>query len=205
MGRGRGASRSALRHSSSHSRSLPAGTTLGVAELARSAYARCVLVCAAPEFVPWRPDFSSSEQSSPHWTKPVRSGEQLTNAINAVDWLDEGSAVQVELCESCGFAGCESGGYVHVSRLESHVLLTPPHVDLNDPFEWHQYRPSEPVRRHGAVAIKVEDWEAWRRHVYLNRDTLEQIKRAGVTLEVGMRLTLCDYDADDQAVRRGLS
>jgi hypothetical protein len=122
-----------------------------------------VLFCADPEFVAWRPDFSSSEQASPHWTRLVCGGVQLTNAINAVDWLDEEPAVQVELCESCGWAGCASGGYVHVSRLESHLLWTPPHIDLDDPFEASYYRPSDPVRQHGGVAIAVEDWEAWRR------------------------------------------
>jgi hypothetical protein len=122
-----------------------------------------VLVCAAPELVPWRPDFSSSEQGSPPWTRLVCNGEQLTNAINAVDWLDKEPAVQVELCECCGFAGCTTGGYVHVSRLGSLLLWTPPHVDLSDPFEASQYRASDPVRRHGAVAIKVDDWDRWRR------------------------------------------
>jgi hypothetical protein len=122
-----------------------------------------MLVCTAPEFVEWRPDFSSSGQASPRWTRVMCEGEQLTNAIDAVDWLDGEPAVQVQLCESCGFAGCESGGYVHVSRLEGHVLWTPPHIDPNDPFESDQYRASEPVRRHGGVAIPVEHWERWRR------------------------------------------
>jgi hypothetical protein len=52
---------------------------------------------------------------------------------------------------------------VHVSRLASHVLWTPPRVDPSDPFESNQHRPSDPVRRHGGVAIRVEDWEARRR------------------------------------------
>jgi hypothetical protein len=124
-----------------------------------------VLICTDPEFVAWRPDFSSSEQASPQWTRLLCGGVQLTNAIDAVDWLGEWPAVQVELCESCGFAGCESGGYVHVSRLEGDVLWTPPHIDLGDPFETYQYRPSDPVRQHGGVAIPIEDWEAWRRQV----------------------------------------
>jgi hypothetical protein len=121
-----------------------------------------VLVCVEPEFVAWRPDFSSSEQASPHWTRVLCGEVELTNAINAVDWLDRERAVQVELCESCGFVGCASGGYVHVSRLESHVLWTPAHIDLSDPFEGSWYRPSVAVSGHGGVAIAVADWEAWR-------------------------------------------
>jgi hypothetical protein len=42
------------------------------------------------------------------------------------------------------------------------VLWTPPHVDLDDPFESFQYRPSEAVRRYGGIAISVEEWESWR-------------------------------------------
>jgi hypothetical protein len=120
-----------------------------------------MLVCEHADFVPWRPDFSSSEQSSPSWTRLICSGEQLANGIEAVDWFDE-PAVQVELCESCGFAGCESGGYVHVSRIGRYVLWTAPHVDLNDPFESFQYGPSQPVRLYGGVAIPVGEWERWR-------------------------------------------
>jgi hypothetical protein len=119
-----------------------------------------VLVCSAPEFIPWRPDFSSSEQASPDWTRLFCGGVQLSNAVNAVDWFDQ-PAVQVDLCESCGFAGCESGGYVHVSRLGNHVLWTRPHIDENDPFEAYQYRAAEPVRRNGGVAISADEWDSW--------------------------------------------
>src|SRR6266540_622590 len=120
-----------------------------------------MLVCENAEFVPWRPDFSSSEQPSPAWTKVICRGEQLANGVEAVDWFDE-PAVQVELCESCGFAGCESGGYVHISRIGRYVLWTAPHVDLNDPFESYQYGPSAPLRRYGGVAIPGDEWERWR-------------------------------------------
>jgi hypothetical protein len=120
-----------------------------------------VLLCATPEFIAWRPDFSSSEQADPNWTKLVCEGVQLSNALGWVDWFDE-PAVQVELCEACGHARCESGGYVHVSRLGKHVLWTQPHIDPSDPFESYQYRASEPVRKYGAIAIPAEEWEAWR-------------------------------------------
>lgn len=92
-----------------------------------------MLVCENADFDPWRPNFSSSEQPSPFWTKLICGGEQLANGLEDVDWFDE-PAVQVELCESCGFGGCSSGGYVHVSRIGRHVLWTAPHVDLDNPF-----------------------------------------------------------------------
>jgi hypothetical protein len=76
-----------------------------------------MLVCDAPEFVAWRPDFSSSGQTDPHWTRLVCKGEQLSNALDFVDWLDDELGTQVVLCEACGYTGCEFGGYVYVSRL----------------------------------------------------------------------------------------
>ena len=59
-----------------------------------------MLVCAMPEFVPWQPNFSSSGQSDPDWTRLVCGGLELSNAISWVDWLEE-PAVQVQLCETC--------------------------------------------------------------------------------------------------------
>lgn len=108
--------------------------------------------------MPWRPDFTSSGQTSPRWTRLLCGGVQLSNAVGSVDWFDE-PAVQVELCEACGHAHCESGGYVHVSRLGDRVLWTRPHIDENDPFEAYQYRAAEPVRANGAVAIPAEVWD----------------------------------------------
>jgi hypothetical protein len=120
-----------------------------------------MLLCTTPEFIAWQPDFSSSEQENPTWTKLVCESVQLSNALDSVDWFDE-PAIQVELCEACGHTGCESGGYVHVSRLGAHVLWTHPRIDTNDSFESFQYRASDPVRTYGAIAIPVEEWEAWR-------------------------------------------
>jgi hypothetical protein len=120
-----------------------------------------MLVCVTPELVPWQPNFSSSGQSDPDWTRLVCGGIELSNAVSWVDWLEE-PAVQVQLCESCGISGCESGGYVHVSRLGRYLLWTQPHIDASDAVEAYQYRASNAVREHGAVAISVDDWSQWR-------------------------------------------
>jgi hypothetical protein len=108
-----------------------------------------VPVCADPEFVP-----------SPEYTR-LRCGEiELSNALESVRWF-ESPAVQVVLCEDCGYPGCESGGYVHVSRLGAHVLWTRPHVDESNPLDAYQYRAAEPVRTYGAVAIRAKEWDSW--------------------------------------------
>jgi hypothetical protein len=120
-----------------------------------------MLICDEPQFIARQPDFSSSEQASPQWTKLVCAGAELSNSINSVDWFGK-PAVQVQLCEECGYAGCASGGYVHVSGLGKHLLWTPPHIDLDDPFESHQYRAADVVRKNGAVAIPAAEWDRWR-------------------------------------------
>jgi hypothetical protein len=120
-----------------------------------------MLVCKTPEFVQWQPDFSSSEQENPEWTKLLCGDVELSNAITWIDWFYD-PAVQVVLCESCGTAGCQSGGYVHVSRLGKHLLWTQPHVDQGDTFKAYEYRASQALKEHGAIAIPVDEWIAWR-------------------------------------------
>jgi hypothetical protein len=121
-----------------------------------------MLVCDSPEFVAWRPDFSSSGQASPHWTKLLCNDVQLCNSMEWTDWLEEFS-VQVELCEQCGHTHCATGGYVRLSRLGSHLLWTPPRLEHpDDGWEREQYTPSTALREHGAIAVAVVDWENWR-------------------------------------------
>jgi hypothetical protein len=121
-----------------------------------------MLICETPKLVPWQPSFKSSGQGNPNWTKLVCDGVELSNAITCIEWFDEDEpAVQVQLCEECGVAGCQSGGYVHVSRLGKHVLWTHPHVDPGDSFAAFQYRPSETIAAHGAVAFLVTQWNSW--------------------------------------------
>src|SRR5688500_17319503 len=86
-----------------------------------------MLLCDAPEFERWKPDFSSSGQESPDWTRVTCAGELVTNALEWIDWED--LPVQAVLCEQCGVTGCELGGRVQLSRLGDHVLWTAPEID----------------------------------------------------------------------------
>jgi hypothetical protein len=120
-----------------------------------------MLVCETPELVTWRPDFSSSGQADPRWTKLVCDEEELCDSLEVANWTDS-SAVQVEVCPQCGVVGCSSGGWVRVSRLGRHLLWTPAEIDPGDrDVEW-EYRPPSYLRDHGAVAIPIEHWERWR-------------------------------------------
>ena len=120
-----------------------------------------MLVCEAPELVSWRPDFSSSGQADPSWTKLVCGGEEICNTLEGANWTDTW-AVQVEVCRECGYVGCSSGGWVHVSRLGGHLLWTPAEIDLDDQDADWEYRPPTYLRDQGAVAIPIDRWDRWR-------------------------------------------
>src|SRR5688572_22598831 len=83
---------------------------------------RNMIACEDAVLETWRPDFSSSSQRDPTWTRATCFGAVLCNSLEWPEWLE--NPVQVCLWEACGHAGCESGGYVHVSRLGSHMLWT---------------------------------------------------------------------------------
>jgi hypothetical protein len=78
------------------------------------------------------------------------------------DWSDV-DLVQLIVCEECGYAGCENGGYARVSRLGGHVLLTPPLVDPTDAWAMSAYQPSHAIREHGGVALALSAWAGWQR------------------------------------------
>lgn len=107
-------------------------------------------ICEKPEVETWQPDFSSSEQVSPIWSRIKCGGHVITNSLEWVEWSD--NPVQVILCDACGHAGCASGGYVHVSRLAEYVLFTSPQTDAD---------PAYFLSTLGAVAVPVTIWNEW--------------------------------------------
>jgi len=119
-----------------------------------------MLLCEAPEFVRWSPDFSSSGQTSPSWTQVVCDGAQVINGLEVVEWDD--NPVQLVVCEACGVVDCAYGGYAHVSRAGSYVVLSEPRLPGADPnHEDHQYAASAAVVRFGAVVVPLAVWSAW--------------------------------------------
>jgi hypothetical protein len=123
-----------------------------------------MLVCKRPEVTTWTPDFSSSGQKSPRWTRLRCDGVELCNALEWVEWDDE-NRVQVIICEECGHIGCASGGYVRVSRLGSFLLWTPGRLDPDDDFEASEYRTPDFIQETGALAIQTDTWEMLRSHL----------------------------------------
>src|SRR5690242_359655 len=108
-----------------------------------------MLLCDAPEFERWMPDFSTSGQRSPEWTRVTCGGEQITNALEWIDWDER--PVQVVLCEQCGVSGCAVGGRAHVSRAGDHVLWTAPEIDLvRSELSDREDQPTALIARHGA-------------------------------------------------------
>jgi hypothetical protein len=119
-----------------------------------------VLVCDAPEIEHWTPDFSSSGQASPEWTRVSCAGEQVANALEWIEWDER--PVQLVLCEQCGVTGCAIGGHAHVSRAGADVVLSAPRLPDRDPeWEAERYAASRAVERHGAVVVPAAVWSAW--------------------------------------------
>ena len=117
--------------------------------------------CTATLLETWTPDFSSSEPSNPDWLRVTAGGKVLSNGLTAVDWSE--NPVQLVLCESCGFPGCASGGYAHVSFLNDTILITTPQITDPDDWEQTQYAASYFVEKFGSAAIPLSVWEEWRK------------------------------------------
>jgi hypothetical protein len=115
-----------------------------------------VLICNRPTLEKWSPDFSSSEQANPIWTR-ITSGEtELCNSLESTEWME--NPVQVQICDACGTVGCASGGYIHLSAIEDYVFWTIPQSDkvsegIDAPF------PATALVKFGAVAFPNEAWE----------------------------------------------
>jgi len=117
-------------------------------------------ICSDIALQKWSPNFSSSGQTSPTWTRSRCDGVELFNSLEWTRWAE--NPVQVILCDACGTEGCASGGYVHVSCLGDFVLWTRPQVDPKDDVEAMRYETAWPLKRFGAIAIPKRTWEGWK-------------------------------------------
>jgi len=124
-----------------------------------------MLVCSPLAVSVWSPDFSSSEQDSPKWTRITCDGAELINGLEAVAW--GGPNIQVQVCEQCGTPDCASGGYVRVTRLADLVLWSAPRPELerdwSEDVAREQFTPSVVVQQHGGLLIPGAAWEELRR------------------------------------------
>jgi hypothetical protein len=118
-----------------------------------------VFVCDDLRTEVWRPDFSSSAQASPVWTRVLCRGMQITNSLEWVEWTE--NPVQVVLCDACGYAQCASGGYVHVSRWNDCVLWSAPQRTGDDDLADEEYETPRMLRTVGALAIPIAVWNDW--------------------------------------------
>ena len=116
-----------------------------------------MLQVRGPLIEPWRPDFTSSEQRSPAWTRLSFEGHELSNSLEAPEWAE--NPVQVVVCGDCGFSHCASGGYVHVSTTQRYVVWTLPQIDPADHYEEAQYTPADCVEESGCVLIPRDEWD----------------------------------------------
>ncbi len=118
-----------------------------------------MFVCDELRTEVWHPDFSTSEQVSPTWTRVICRGVQIANSLEWADWLD--NPVQVIICDACGHQDCASGGYVHVSRLHRHVLWTGAQRSSDAEYADDAYEIPRIIRSLGALALPIEVWDDW--------------------------------------------
>src|SRR5688572_27017897 len=117
-------------------------------------------ICSDITLEKWTPNFSSSGQVSPSWTRSRCEKVELFNSLEWIAWTE--NPVQVVLCEACGCDGCAVGGYAHISRLGDFVLWTRPQIAPEETWEAMQYDAAPPLKRFGALAIPKHTWEEWR-------------------------------------------
>lgn len=118
-----------------------------------------MFVCDQLQTDVWQPNFRTSEQDNPTWTRVTVGHHQIANALEWIEWTR--NPVQVILCDGCGSEGCASGGYVHVSRLGRYVLWSAPQFDddSEEPAEVREILYY--MRTLGALAIPLDTWNAW--------------------------------------------
>jgi len=111
-------------------------------------------------FETWTPNFESSGQKSPSWTRVLCEGEELINALGWINWDED--PTQLLICTACGVSGCEIGGYVHVSRIGEFLAFTPPPSLLQGGGAMISPEPHAFLLRHGAVLFPLNTWESIR-------------------------------------------
>jgi hypothetical protein len=122
-----------------------------------------MIVCETPVFSSWRPNFESSGLASPSWTRMVVGGVELVNSVEWIDWHDDDEpGVQVLICEACGTVRCKGGDWVRIVRLGSSLLWVPAWIEDPDDWRANEYRSPGYLRGHGAVMVRVDDWNYWR-------------------------------------------
>lgn len=115
-----------------------------------------MIICSETSMEKWSPNFSSSGQVSPVWTRLRFQNTELCNTLEWVDWLE--NPVQVQICDACGTINCASGGYIHISRLLELVLWTTPQIDVADEWARCRYSPIFPLESLGAIGFPMQTW-----------------------------------------------
>lgn len=120
---------------------------------------KVVLFCPRPTLEKWSPDFSSSEQANPAWTRVLSGDTELCNSLEYTEWTQ--NPVQVQVCDACGAVGCASGGYVHLSALGDYVFWTIPQTDKVTEGIDARF-PATALVKFGAIGFPSEAWKQLR-------------------------------------------
>jgi hypothetical protein len=96
-----------------------------------------------------RMNFTSSGQGRPVMTELLLDGTIIANAIELTDWTE--GPVQIEVCGSCGYVHCASGGWVSVKRLGKGIMILPAFDAMAKNSA--EYSPPEWMARSGPALI----------------------------------------------------
>lgn len=103
--------------------------------------------------------FTSSGQGEHADVALLADDTQFVNMLRSVEW--ERDLVQVQICDHCGYSGCNPGGYVSVRTLGNYIALVPSLKAYGDSAgSWGCAEYSVPpfIRRRGALLIRQDDW-----------------------------------------------
>lgn len=106
-------------------------------------------------------DFTSSSGGRPR-TQALYAGDTcLVNALTYANLNED--PTQMIVCEACGCAGCQPGGWVHFRRLADSVVIIPAFAEMLDgDFELTEYSPPNYISSRGTPVLAPDVYERLR-------------------------------------------
>jgi hypothetical protein len=108
-------------------------------------------------------DFRSSDQGLREVIAIYSDDLCIFNAINLIDFKMD--ATQIIVCESCGFSGCEIGGWVTFRRIGESILCIPAWSKMEfNREEGNEYYPPKFIKKRGPILMNGSVWEKLREY-----------------------------------------
>lgn len=106
-------------------------------------------------------DFTSSGQGIRKDRALVADDEEIANAVGLVDFSE--NPLQAVVCKSCGYTGCEQGGWVALRRVGDAVVWLPDFETMaQGEGEMTEHAPPSFLARRGALVLRGRPLESVR-------------------------------------------